>query len=47
MSGGIKRTDDFNGAEQEGAGQYQVTCRGGRRWSTNDAYLRPRAPGPT
>jgi choline dehydrogenase len=41
VSGGIKRTDDFNGAEQEGAGQYQVTCRGGRRWSTNDAYLAP------
>ncbi|MET0133189.1 MAG: GMC family oxidoreductase N-terminal domain-containing protein [Kibdelosporangium sp.] len=38
---GLKPTDDFNGAEQEGAGQYQVTCRNGRRWSTADAYLRP------
>ena len=35
------RTDDFNGAEQEGAGLYQVTCRKGRRWSVADAYLDP------
>ena len=41
VSAGLKPTDDFNGAEQEGAGLYQVTCRGGRRWSTNDAYLKP------
>jgi choline dehydrogenase len=41
VSWGLKPTDDFNGATQEGAGQYQVTCRGGRRWSTADAYLRP------
>ncbi|MCW2757963.1 MAG: glucose-methanol-choline oxidoreductase [Nocardioidaceae bacterium] len=38
---GLKPTDDFNGAEQEGAGLYQVTCKKGHRWSTNDAYLRP------
>lgn len=38
---GMKPTDDFNGATQEGAGLYQVTCRHGRRWSTADAYLRP------
>jgi choline dehydrogenase len=38
---GLKPTDDFNGATQEGAGHYQVTCRRGRRWSTADAYLRP------
>ncbi|TDQ05395.1 GMC family oxidoreductase [Labedaea rhizosphaerae] len=41
VSFGMKRTDDFNGASQYGAGQYQVTCRRGRRWSTADAYLRP------
>ncbi|NYD42950.1 GMC family oxidoreductase [Nocardioides panaciterrulae] len=41
VAAGLKRNDDFNGAEQEGAGQYQVTCKGGRRWSTNEAYLRP------
>lgn len=38
---GIKRTDDFNGETQDGAGLYQVTCRKGRRWSCADAYLRP------
>ena len=40
---GFTRTDDFNGAEQEGAGLYQVTCRKGRRWSTYKAYLEPAA----
>lgn len=40
-SAGIKTTDDFNGAEQDGAGLYQVTCKGGRRWSTNEGYLKP------
>src|SRR5680860_778636 len=38
---GLKRNDDFNGAEQEGAGVYQVTCHKGQRWSVADAYLRP------
>jgi choline dehydrogenase len=38
---GLKPNDDFNGSSQEGAGQYQVTCHNGRRWSTADAYLRP------
>jgi choline dehydrogenase len=38
---GLKPTDDFNGAEQEGTGLYQVTCHNGRRWSTADAFLRP------
>jgi choline dehydrogenase len=38
---GLKRTDDFNGESQEGAGLYQVTCKKGCRWSTADAYLRP------
>ena len=41
VSAGMKRNDDFNGAEQEGAGLYQVTCNGGRRWSTYHAYLQP------
>jgi len=40
-SAGLKPTDDFNGAEQEGAGLYQVTCKRGRRWSVADAYLVP------
>ena len=38
---GLKPTGDFNGAAQEGAGLYQVTCKRGRRWSTADAYLEP------
>jgi choline dehydrogenase len=38
---GLKPNDDFNGAGQEGAGAYQVTCHNGRRWSTADGYLRP------
>ncbi len=41
VSWGLERTDDFNGASQEGAGLYQVTCKNGRRWSTDKAYLEP------
>src|SRR5262245_18779215 len=38
---GISHTKDFNGAEQEGAGYYQLTNRNGRRCSTAVAYLKP------
>ncbi|MBV8187169.1 MAG: choline dehydrogenase [Alphaproteobacteria bacterium] len=38
---GHKRNDDFNSAEQEGVGYYQVTQRNRERWSTASAYLRP------
>jgi len=38
---GHKRTPDFNGADQEGVGYYQVTQRNQERWSTASAYLRP------
>ncbi|WP_310963179.1 GMC family oxidoreductase [Nocardioides terrisoli] len=41
VGAGLKRNDDFNGAEQEGAGIYQVTCHKGRRWSTYHGYLEP------
>ena len=41
MQAGLPRTQDFNGAAQEGAGYYQVTARRGRRWSTARGYLRP------
>jgi choline dehydrogenase len=41
VAAGFRHTDDFNGAKQEGAGLYQVTCRKGRRWSVADGYLRP------
>jgi len=37
---GIKRNDDFNGADQEGVGYYQMTERNGLRCSTAVAYLR-------
>jgi choline dehydrogenase-like flavoprotein len=37
---GIKSNDDFNGAEQDGIGRNQVTCRAGRRCSTAVGYLR-------
>jgi len=43
---GMQANDDFNGAEQDGAGFYQVTQRGGRRWSAADAYLHPAAGRP-
>jgi choline dehydrogenase len=38
---GIPRIDDYNGPEQDGAALVQVTQCNGKRWSTNDAYLRP------
>jgi choline dehydrogenase len=38
---GIPRTGDFNGAEQLGAGLYQLTQHRGQRWTTSDGYLRP------
>ncbi|AXT83896.1 choline dehydrogenase [Aeromicrobium sp. A1-2] len=41
VSAGLKRNDDFNGAGQEGAGLYQVTCKKGHRWSVADAYIHP------
>ena len=41
VSWGLAANDDFNGARQDGAGRYQVTCHQGRRWSVADAYLRP------
>ncbi|MBP2316178.1 GMC family oxidoreductase [Azospirillum soli] len=38
---GIPRTDDFNGARQEGAGYFQLTTHNGLRCSAAKAYLRP------
>jgi len=38
---GITRNDDFNSGTQEGAGYYQVTQKGGSRWSAGSAYLFP------
>ena len=38
---GLPRNRDFNGAQQLGAGYYQVTQRDARRCSASVAYLRP------
>ena len=38
---GIPRNDDFNGARQDGVGQFQVNHRRGMRFSSNEAYLKP------
>jgi choline dehydrogenase len=38
---GLAHNPDFNGAEQEGVGGYQLTVRGGRRNSAARAFLRP------
>lgn len=40
---GLAANEDFNGAEQDGIGRNQVTCRDGRRCSTAVAYLHPAA----
>jgi choline dehydrogenase-like flavoprotein len=37
----LPRNDDFNGAQFEGVGLYQVTQRGGERWSASRAYVDP------
>ncbi|MBM2576041.1 choline dehydrogenase [Jannaschia sp. Os4] len=34
-------TDDYNGARQEGFGPFEMTVKGGVRWSAAHAYLRP------
>ncbi|MNF71997.1 Alcohol dehydrogenase [acceptor] [compost metagenome] len=38
---GHRYNDDFNGAVQDGIGQYDTTIRDGRRWSTATAFLKP------
>ncbi|TAL25073.1 MAG: choline dehydrogenase [Aquabacterium sp.] len=38
---GYRLNDDFNGAEQEGLGSYQLTQKNGERWSAARAYLHP------
>jgi len=43
---GFPANDDFNGPAQDGVGYYQVTQKGGRRWSAADAYLHPAAGRP-
>jgi choline dehydrogenase-like flavoprotein len=38
----LPQNPDFNGAVQDGFGLYQVTQKGGERWSAARAYLGPR-----
>lgn len=41
QAAGLPFTPDFNGAELEGVGTYQLTVKGGRRMSAARAFLRP------
>jgi choline dehydrogenase-like flavoprotein len=41
VEAGIEANDDPNGADQDGAGRWQATQRGGRRSSTGRAYVDP------
>ena len=41
VQAGYKRTNDFNGFQQEGFGPYQLTIKNGKRWSSSAAYLKP------
>ena len=43
---GVAANPDFNGAEQEGAGLYQVTHRNGERFSAAKAYVTPHLKRP-
>jgi choline dehydrogenase-like flavoprotein len=43
---GLTRNEDFNAAEQDGVGMYQVTQRGGMRASAAVAYLHPATERP-
>lgn len=43
---GYRITDDFNGADQEGIGPYQVTHKNGERYSAAKAYLTPNLARP-
>lgn len=40
-SAGYKKNSDYNGADQEGVGYFQLTIKGGRRCSSAVAYLKP------
>lgn len=41
VEAGLTHNEDFNGAEQDGVGMYQLTQRGGMRASASVAYLHP------
>jgi choline dehydrogenase len=41
VQAGIPRTHDFNVGNNEGVGYFEVNQRGGWRWNTSKAFLRP------
>ncbi|MEN9874512.1 MAG: hypothetical protein RL186_1409 [Pseudomonadota bacterium] len=41
VESGHKRSNDFNGFDQEGFGAYQLTIKDGERWSASFAFLKP------
>ena len=46
VQAGLQSNPDFNGAEQEGVGIYQVTHKDGERYSAAKAYLTPHLKRP-
>jgi choline dehydrogenase len=46
VEAGMSRNEDFNGAEQDGVGMYQLTQRGGLRASAAVSYLHPAGERP-
>jgi choline dehydrogenase len=38
---GLPKTSDFNSGDNEGSGYFEVNQRGGVRWNTTKAFLRP------
>ena len=45
VQAGIPATDDFNRGDNEGVGYFEVNQRGGWRWNTAKAFLRPTCYG--
>lgn len=41
QSTGLAFNDDYNAAHQEGVSYFQITQKGGSRWSAADAWLKP------
>ncbi len=41
VNAGYKHNDDYNGADQEGVGYFQLTAKNGKRCSSAVAYLNP------
>ena len=41
IAAGVPDNDDFNGPVQEGVGWFQLTVKGGERFGTGKAFLRP------